>query len=61
MADGDAYPGAVVFGRSPRNTITGSTKLTARCQGLRGTLYRNGPARNDLGGQWFPTGSTATA
>jgi all-trans-8'-apo-beta-carotenal 15,15'-oxygenase len=55
MADGDAYPWSGGFRTLAEEYDYRIDEIDGQVPpGLRGTLYRNGPARNDLGGQWFP-------
>ena len=55
MADGDAYPWSGGFRTLAEEYDYRIDEIDGQVPpGLRGTLYRNGPARNDLGDQWFP-------
>jgi all-trans-8'-apo-beta-carotenal 15,15'-oxygenase len=55
MADGDAYPWSDGFRTLAEEHDYRIDEIDGQVPtGLRGTLYRNGSGRNDLGGQWFP-------
>ena len=55
MADGDAYPWSAGFRTLAEEHDYRIDEIDGQVPaGLRGTLYRNGSGRNDLGGQWFP-------
>ena len=55
MADGDAYPWSGGFRTLAEEHDYRIDEIDGQVpSGLRGTLYRNGSGRNDLGGQWFP-------
>ena len=55
MADGAAYPWSAGFRTLAEEHDYRIDEIDGQVPtGLRGTLYRNGSGRNDLGGQWFP-------
>ena len=55
MADGDAHPWSGGFRTLAEEHDYRIDEIDGQVpSGLRGTLYRNGSGRNDLGGQWFP-------
>ena len=55
MVDGDAYPWSGGFRTLAEEHDYRIDEIDGQVPaGLRGTLYRNGSGRNDLGGQWFP-------
>ena len=55
MADGAAYPWSAGFRTLAEEHDYRIDDIDGQVPtGLRGTLYRNGSGRNDLGGQWFP-------
>jgi all-trans-8'-apo-beta-carotenal 15,15'-oxygenase len=55
MADGETYPWSGGFRTLAEEHDYRIDDIDGQVPaGLRGTLYRNGSGRNDLGGQWFP-------
>lgn len=55
MADGETYPWSGGFRTLAEQHDYRIDDIDGQVPaGLRGTLYRNGSGRNDLGGQWFP-------
>lgn len=55
MSGNDAYPWSSGFRSLAEEHDYRIDEIDGQVpSGLRGTLYRNGSGRNDLGGQWFP-------